>query len=256
VTLARHPRWWYAIAGVAVAIVAVTALDAPSDASFAWHMLQHLLLLFIVPLLLLLARPFEPLARVSGKKSTAAFVRATKPLHVLASAPVALGTFVATLWLTHFTGLYEAALQHQAIHVAEHLLYIAAGTLFWLPVLAPPPLRPLPYPARLFYLAIALPQGALVAMAINSARSPLYAQYVATEGWRNALADQSNAAAIMWISGGLLVFVAFLTTLAVWAHRDYQWQSPPRASTDGGGSAASATPARPRAISPFTTATK
>lgn len=208
------------IAAVIVGALAVTVLDAPSDASFAWHMAQHLLLLFVVPLLLLLGHPFEPLALISGKSATAAFVRSTRSLHIIASAPIALSFYVSTLWLTHFTGLYEAALRYWPIHFAEHALYVAAGTLFWLPVLAPPPLRPLPYPARLFYLAIALPQGALVAMAINSARSPLYAHYAAVEGWRGALADQSDGAAVMWIAGGLVVFAAFLATLGVWAQRE------------------------------------
>lgn len=218
--LLAHARWWYALAGMTIGIAAVTGLDAPSDASFAWHMTQHLLLLFAVPLLLLLAHPFQPLARIAGKSLTAEFVRATRPLHVLASPACALAFFVATMWLTHFTGLYDAALRYWPVHVAEHALYVAAGTFFWLPVLAPPPLRPLPYPARLLYLAVALPQGALVAMAIDSARTPLYAHYVATEGWRGALSDQSNAAAVMWICGGLFVFATFLITLAVWAHRE------------------------------------
>lgn len=221
-------RLWFAVAGVAIGVFAVTALDAPSDASFAWHMAEHLLLLFIVPLLLLLAHPFEPLARLAGKATTAAFVRATRPLHVLASAPFALAFFAATMWATHFTGLYEASLQNWLVHVAEHALYIAAGTLFWLPVLAPPPLRPLPYPARLFYLAIALPQGALVVLAMNSARSPLYPHYIAIEGWRGALADQANAVALMWIVGGLIVFTALLATLAVWAHREGADERVPR----------------------------
>jgi cytochrome c oxidase assembly factor CtaG len=212
--------WWYAISSVAVGAITVTALDAPSDASFAWHMAQHLILLFVVPLLLLLAHPFAALAAVAGKPATAAFVRATRPGHGIAAAPVALGFFVATIWMTHFSGLYEAALRYWPVHVAEHLLYVVAGTLFWLPVLAPPPLRPLPYPARLLYLAIALPQGALVAMAIGGAHSPLYAHYVATEGWRGAVADQSNAAAVLWILGGLIVFTALLVTLAVWARRE------------------------------------
>jgi cytochrome c oxidase assembly factor CtaG len=179
-----------------------------------------MLLLFIVPLLLLLARPFEPIARLMGKPATTTFVRATRPLHLIAHPAVALTIFVATLWLTHFTGLYEAALQHWPVHVAEHLLYLLAGTCFWLPVVAPPPLRPLPFPARLLYLAIALPQGALLAMAIDSARMPLYPHYVAIEGWRGALADQSNSAAVMWICGGLVVFVAFLATLGIWARRE------------------------------------
>lgn len=224
-------RWWYAIAGIAVVIIAVTLLDMPSDASFAWHMAQHLLLLFVVPLLLLLAHPFEPLALLAGKNTTAAFVRVTRPLHVLANPAVALTFFVATMWLTHFTGLYEASLRHWYVHIAEHALYLIAGTLFWLPVLAPPPLRPLPYPARLLYLAIALPQGALVAMAINSARVPLYAHYVAVEGWRPALADQSNAAALMWICGGLLIFTAFLATLGVWAHHEIAADRPAQISS-------------------------
>ena len=223
-TALKASRLCFAVAGIAVGVLAVTALDAPSDASFAWHMAQHLLLLFIVPLLLLLAHPFEPLARLAGKTTTSAFVRATRPLHALASAPFALAFYVATIWLTHFTPLYEAALRHWPVHVAEHALYVVAGTVFWLPVLAPPPLRPLPYPVRLFYLAIALPQGALVAMAIDSARSPLYAHYVAVQGWHDALTDQGNAAALMWIAGGLIVFTAFLATLAVWAHRETRAQ--------------------------------
>lgn len=201
-------------------MLAIIGLDALADASFAWHMTQHLLLLFVVPLLLLLAHPFGPFARMVGKEATAAFVRITRPLHRLASAPFALAFFVATMWISHFSGVYEAALQYWPVHLGEHVLYLAAGTIFWLPVLAPPPLRPLPYPARLLYLAVALPQGALVAMAIDSARSPLYAHYVGVEGWRGALADQSNAAALMWIAGGLTVFTAFLATLAVWAHRE------------------------------------
>ncbi len=171
--------------------------------------------------MLLLAHPFEPLARIAGKSTTAAFVRATRPLHALASAPFALAFFVAN---NVVDALHAGYMKRRCIIGSctspSMSLYVVAGTLFWLPVLGPPPLRPLPYPARLFYLAVALPQGALVAMAIDSARSPLYAHYVATEGWRGALADQSNAAAVMWICGGLVVFTAFLTTLGVWAHRE------------------------------------
>jgi putative copper resistance protein D len=216
----KHSRWWFATLGIAIGTFTVTALDALSDASFAWHMVQHMLLLFIVPLLLLLAHPFEPIARLMGKPATTRLVRATQPLHLIAHPAVTLAFFVAALWLTHFTGLYEAALQHWQVHVAEHFLYLLGGMCFWLPVLAPRPLRPLPFPARLLYLIIALPQGALLAMAIVSARAPLYAHYVAIEGSHNALADQGNAAAVMWIVGGLVVFGAFLVTLAVWAQRE------------------------------------
>ena len=63
------------------------------------------------------------------------------------------------------------------MHAGEHALLLAVGTLFWLPVLCPPPVRVQPYPARLLYLMLLLPQGALLAFAIDGARAPLYPHY-------------------------------------------------------------------------------
>lgn len=206
---------------LAIAAAAVAPpMDRLADDSFAWHMLQHLLLIYPVALLLLLARPFDLYARIAGKPATAWLVRAVRPLHAFAWPPVALAIFVGTLWATHFSPLYELALEHPSVHALEHLLYLAAGCIFWLPVVAPPPLRPLPHPARLLYLIVALPQGALLGMVLASARQPLYAHYAVLAGSHAALADQGNAAAVMWIAGGLVIFAALLVTLAAWAHRE------------------------------------
>lgn len=196
-------------------------LDRLADTSFAWHMLQHLILLYGVTLLLLLARPFDLYARTAKKRTIARLVKATRPLHAIASPPVVLIVFIGTLWATHFSPLYEFALEHSWAHIAEHLLYVGAGTVFWLPVLAPRPLRPLSYPARLLYLVVALPQAALLGMVIESARKPLYAHYaVAAGSLPTALADQANAAAVMWIVGGLVIFSTLLATVATWARRE------------------------------------
>lgn len=211
------------VAAIAGAAAVAPPLDRLAGDSFAWHMLQHLVLLFVVPLLLLLARPFEWFAWLAGKRTTVAFVRATQPLRVVGHPGFALAFFIATLWVTHFSPLYELSLEREGIHVGEHLLYLTAGTIFWLPVLGPPPLRPLSYPARMLYLAIALPQGALLGMAILGAREPLYAHYASAAGSSaTALGDQSNAAAVMWILGGLTIFSAFLLTLGAWARREME----------------------------------
>jgi cytochrome c oxidase assembly factor CtaG len=210
------------LAGAVLAGAAAVAspLDRLADASFAWHMLQHLVLFYVVALLLVLARPFDLYARLAGKRATASAVLALRPLHTLALPPVGLTVFVATLWVTHFSPLYELSLEHSWVHLGEHFLYVVAGAIFWLPVIAPPPIRPLAYPARLLYLALALPQGALLGMVIGSARTPLYRHYTAIAGFAPALADQKNAAAVMWILGGLVIFAALLLTLAVWARRE------------------------------------
>ncbi|MBV8198516.1 MAG: cytochrome c oxidase assembly protein [Candidatus Eremiobacteraeota bacterium] len=211
-------------AAAAAAFLAVLALSPPVDAladrSFAWHMVQHLVLLFFVPLGILLSRPFDVFRALAGDRAAAAAVRATRLFHVVATPPVAFCAFTATLWATHFSGLYDAALGNGAIHAAEHAIYLSAGLLFWLPVLTVPPLRPSGHPLRLFYLMVSLPQGAFVAMVVASARAPLYAHYAGLVGRAQALADQQAAAAVMWVGGGLIVFAALIATLASWARQE------------------------------------
>jgi cytochrome c oxidase assembly factor CtaG len=195
-------------------------MDALADRSFAWHMVQHLVLLVVVPLLALWAQPFPIVRWILGDARTVALVRATRPLHALALPPVALAIFLATIWGTHFSHLYEAALDDAPVHAAEHALYLAAGIIFWLPVLTVAPLRPHAYPVRLLYLIVALPQGALLAVGLGAARTPLYPHYARIMPAARALADQQNAAAVMWIAGGMAIFIALLVTLGTWASRE------------------------------------
>jgi len=204
----------------AAAAVLAPPFDRLADASFAWHMGQHLVLLFIVPLFVLLARPFEAFFAIAGKRRAGAVVRAVRPFHCIVHPVVTLALFTGYLWGMHFSPLYESALEHPLVHVAEHIGLLVTGTLFWLPVVSPAPLRPLNFPARLLYLLLALPQGALLGFALSAARAPLYAHYAAVASPQAALADQSNGAAVMWVGGGLVIFSAFMVTLGLWARRE------------------------------------
>ncbi|HEY1882019.1 MAG TPA: cytochrome c oxidase assembly protein [Candidatus Cybelea sp.] len=217
---ARRASLYLSAAVLLFAATVGPPLDRLADDSFTWHMLQHLLLLYAVPLLAVLASPFALFPALFGKARTARLVTATRPLHAVAQPAVALAFFFGVLWATHFSGLFQLALVHSSFHLFEHALYLTAGMLFWLPVLSPPPLRSIGFPSKLLYLVIALPQGALVAMAIDAARAPLYQHYAVVEGQSTALADQHSAAAVMWIAGGLVLLCAFLTTLGLWAHRE------------------------------------
>ncbi len=210
----------YVTAAGALVLTLSPAMDARADGSFAWHMVQHLALVFLIAPALVASRPFQTFTAIVPKAFVARTVRATQWMHAFAHPVPALLLFVATMWATHFSGLYELALEHTWAHVAEHALYLGAGILFWLPVFGPPPLRPLPYPARLLYLFVALPQAALLAFALGGARHVLYPHYASVMGTAAALGDQSNAAAVMWIGGGLVLFVAFLATFGAWAARE------------------------------------
>ena len=212
---------WLCAAALTGGIAVSPPLDRLADASFAWHMVQHVALLYGVSLSALLSRPLDVFTSIAPKNATAAVVQATRPLHVFAWPPLTLAAYVAVLWVTHFSELYQLSLEHFWIHVGEHALYVAAGAAFWLPVLGTPPVRPIAHPARLLYLFVALPQGALLGMAIGGARRPLYAYYANLTTNAQALADQHHAAAIVWIGGGLIVFCAMLATLGAWASREH-----------------------------------
>jgi cytochrome c oxidase assembly factor CtaG len=203
-----------------LALAFFPAADALADRSFLWHMAQHLMLMLIVPPLLLLGAPLLLLVAATPRTFAAAIARAAhSPPGLALLAPVTgwLG-FVFVLWVTHFSPLYESALEHPVLHALEHALFFGSGLLFWNAVVqvgyAP---RPVAYPARMLYLFLALPQGAFAAFAIGASRHALYAHYAATLGPAAALNDQRAGADLMWIAGGFLLFCAFMIEAATWA---------------------------------------
>jgi cytochrome c oxidase assembly factor CtaG len=229
----RHPARPFPLAraaafGAGVACAAV-ALGPPLDPLSAWlltaHMSQHLLLMLVAAPLILLGTPLT-IARQSGVRAvewTAGRLAHNRALHAAVFPPVAWGVFAAVLAGSHFSPLYEAALDHPAIHMAEHTLYLGAALLFWYPVvgLDPSPWR-MGYGLRVLYVAAALPVQSLVGLAIYSAGRPLYAHYAIAAAVRgtSVLSDQENGGIVMWLGGGLPVIVAILCLAAAWAAED------------------------------------
>jgi putative membrane protein len=94
--------------------------------------------------------------------------RRTHALLCVASTPaLALGVWLAVLYAWHAPALYGWALRNETVHVVEHLFFVNAGLLFWLPVIepVPAPVRMSP-PAKLAYLAAGQVATALLAAAL------------------------------------------------------------------------------------------
>lgn len=209
------------VCGVALMTgVLLPPIETLADTSFAWHMTQHVVLMLVGPPLILLGAPLL-LAVAAPPPHIARRITAlaqTPAGHALFAPVAGWIAFVAVLWMSHFSPLYETALEHPAVHVFEHALYVFAAFLFWASVVqvgyAP---RPVPYAARMLYLFLAIPQGAFLGFAIYAARNVLYAHYLQGRTPALALADQQNGGAVMWIAGGLLLFTAFMCTAGAWA---------------------------------------
>ncbi len=223
------------LCGVALLCVALSpAVEAWADRSFAAHMAQHVVLLLIAPPLMLLGAPLLLLVSVPPARAARGISGVVRHpfVHALLAPITGWLLFVFVMWGAHFSPLYEAALEHESVHVLEHLLFVGVAFLFWMPVVqagyAP---RPMPFAARMLYLFLAVPQGAFLGLAIYSSRHILYAHYAATQSTAAALADQQNGGAVMWIAGGFLLFVAFMVTGAAWAYSERGGSDHAHAST-------------------------
>jgi len=225
------PRWrlaLYILALVALAL-ALLGLDEAAESRFSWHMVQHLLLVMVAAPLVLLGNPLPlvmwglprsvrgPLAAATLRPGTT--VR--RILVVLSSLPMAGALYVITVWGWHLPALYDAAAEHEMVHVVEHAMLLGTALLFWWPVIRPAPrLRPPSHPGLLIaYLVAATGQNTALGMALTVPDRPFYPHYVraaATLGI-SAVDDQAFGGGLMW-SMGHMYLLPILVILYVLAH--------------------------------------
>lgn len=218
----QRQRWLF-LAGLVVIAVALQSGIARYDTTlFSLHMVQHLLLTLVAPPLLALAAPITQLLRAASPASRQRFlvpILHSRIMGVIGHPVVAWLVFAGVMWGTHFSVLFDQSLEDRLIHDLEHGLFLAAGLLFWWPLVAVDPApRRMSYPARIAYVFLQLPQGSFLAMAILFAEYPLYAHYgtLGAPYGIDALADQRLAAGIMWFVGDVIFLVATLAVLAAW----------------------------------------
>jgi putative copper resistance protein D len=216
---------------LAVTLLALASpIDAYADVLFSVHMVQHLLLMLVAPPLFALGAPITLALRAARPQTGRRYLRRilnSRALALLSHPVVAWSVFVGVSFATHFTPLYDRALESQTVHSLEHAIMLGAGLLFWWPVvgLDPSPHR-MSHPLRLLYLALAMPAGAFLGVAIFSASQPLYAHYASLPPpWgAAALADQRYAGAYMWVFGNLALLVAVLFEAVAWKRSDDERQ--------------------------------
>ena len=218
----RYRVWsWYL--GLLVILIALESPIGTYDTTlFADHMVQHLLLVMVAAPLLAIGAPITLLLRVASpewRQRVWLPILHSRLLRVVAFPVVSWSLFAAVMWASHFSSLFDAALDNDYIHLGEHALFLGSALLFWWPVVGadPSPWR-LPHPARVAYLFLGMPQSSFLGLAIFSAPEPLYAHYVTLErSWGpSPLVDQQWAGGFMWAGGDAFFLVAMVLALWVW----------------------------------------
>ncbi len=215
--------------GVLLIVLAVeTPLDALAERHFAFHMVQHELLMMVAVPMILLGAPTTPmllgLPSVVRKRVVAPLARtsAVRALYSGLTHPVfaiLVSTAVIVVW--HLVpGLYVAALKNGRIHELEHASFVLSALLAWWPVIDPRPLHArLTYPARIAYLLALSTPRAFIAAFIAFSDEVLYIDwYGAVEPvFEITLAqDQLIAGLLMWLPSQMLFLAAMAVTFFTW----------------------------------------
>jgi putative membrane protein len=185
------------------------ALETPIDTIADYyldsvHMLQHVLLGFVAPPLLLLGLSPEMagmLLRIPGLRA----VTEPVPAQLIAGA-------VMIVW--HLPALYDATLRNEELHIFEHVMFIGAGVVLYWPIVQATAMHArwqMSPGAKLVYMLLAtLPQDG-VALVLIFSRTPFYEFY--THAPRliagfTALIDQTIAGAVLMVFGKVTLGIA------------------------------------------------
>ena len=184
---------------------------------FSGHMVQHLMLAFVVAPLLIMGTPGEmlrPLLQYRGVRALAVWI--TAPTRCFA-----IFNIVVAGW--HLPPAYNYALAHHPAHIVQHLMFLAASVLMWWPVLSPMPELPrLSYPGQMLYLFLLSIPMAIVSVYISYADTILYPMYAsAPRIWGiSPMNDQMIGGLIMWIPGGLFFYTIISIVFFRWQQRN------------------------------------
>jgi len=210
----RRSLWFYA--GLAVLLLAVESpVDYWADSYFFVHMIQHLLLMFAAPVLIVAGAPWQPLLDglpgrlgrdVTREVLTGRWARPFRWVGGFLLMPwVAIALFSLVMIFWHLPGPYDLAARDQAVHIwLMHGSFFGVGVLFWLQFLPSPPFRiKLSRVAQMAALLLTNVVMWLLAMALSIFASgswyPVYAHVPGVS--LNPFADQQIGAAILWVCG-------------------------------------------------------
>jgi putative membrane protein len=201
------PRWriWvFAVGLLLVAVALSPPLEELGERTFAFHMVQHVLLGDLAALALV-AGLTGPLLR------PLLAVKTIERLRILGHPLVALPLWTLNLYVWHLPALYEGALRHDALHALEHLCFLGFGALMWAPVV-----EVLPGPAwfgtgaKFGYVVVVRLLEAVLGNVFFWAGSVVYGVYETTERlWgMSPAADQAAAGAVMMVEGSVVTLAA------------------------------------------------
>jgi len=155
----------------------------------------------------------------SARRRTIDFVRQTRIASawaVITSPACVFFLYGVALWVWHIPALYDYALEHEGVHIIQHLCFFGTATLFWWGIAHGRHGR-VGYGAAVVYVFATTVHGGLLGALITVAPRVWYSPYlVHHDGGLTPLEDQQLAGLLMWIPASLAFVAGGLTLFAAW----------------------------------------
>ncbi|TDL30858.1 cytochrome c oxidase assembly protein [Jeotgalibacillus sp. S-D1] len=202
------------------ALCAAAAVAGPlaerAHMDFTAHMMGHLLLGMLAPLLMVLAAPVTLILRtlpVTYARRLSRLLK-TKPASLLTDPVFASVLNIGGLWLLYTTDLYQMMHQSLILHVVIHLHVFIAGYLFTASMIY---IDPTPHRTSYVYRTVVL----VIALAGHG----ILSKYIYANPPAGTPASQAESGSVLMFYGGDLIDAVIITILC------YQWYKAARPRT-------------------------
>ena len=203
-------------------IVTSSGLAAYDTVLLSVHMVQHMVLSMLVPLMLALGAPVTLALRTlpTAPRRWLLAVLHSRVAKVLAFPPLAFLLYVVSPWALYFSSWYDASLESVYVHEVMHVHLVLVGALFFWPLVG---VDPVPgrvgYPFRLLLIFLTLPFHAFLGVTIMGQDRLIAGEWYRSLPMRwlpDPATDQHVAGGILWGSGDLVGLAFFAVLFVQW----------------------------------------
>lgn len=202
-------------------------------AMFSIHMIAHMLLSMLVPILLVLGAPVTLALRAlpaagrtdpPGPREWLLAALHSRVSQVLTNPFVATALFVVGFYGLYFGGIFDAVAGSHAAHLAMNVHFLLSGYLFyWVVIGVDPTPRPIPPLAKLAVVFASLPLHAffgVVLMGTKAVMGESFYRSLQLSWHTDLLGDQRLGGGIAWAAGEVPLVIVLIALFVQWRRSD------------------------------------
>jgi cytochrome c oxidase assembly factor CtaG/putative copper export protein len=229
---ARRTAAWL-IGCLMIVLATSSGLDRYAQAQFSLHMIAHMMIGMLSPILLVMGGPvtlavrtLRPAGRSGspGLRELILTITRSRATRLLTHPLVAIPLFTGSFYVIYFTGLFQILISSHTGHLVMNVHLLLVGYLYyWTVIGVDPSPRRLPPIAKLGLLLVPLPFHAVFGLSLMNTRTVLAADYyqrLSLPWVQDLLADQRLGGAIAWALADIPTAIVIVALMSQWYRSD------------------------------------